>query len=159
MSDRQDIAAPAILERARPDIRQLATQAKLPGLIFLALLVLGLLDPRIVSSGNLSNIVIHGADHGAADAGLRLVARFHRLARQRHIGDGDDQNRGYADPGIAAGPGVGLLIGGLNGFLIADTGINPLVAKFGMANVVTALASTVSGGFPVPGIPEAFTDA
>ncbi|RWO86332.1 hypothetical protein [Mesorhizobium sp.] len=91
--------------------------------------------------------------------GFDLSLGFTVSLVQRHIGDGDDQNRGYADPGIAAGPGVGLPIGGLNGFLIADTGINPLVAKFGMANVVTALASTVSGGFPVPGIPEAFTDA
>ncbi|MER9215999.1 ABC transporter permease [Mesorhizobium sp. M0663] len=169
MSDRPDMAAPVVLDRARPDIRQFAAQAKLPGLVFLALLVLGLLDPRIVSSGNLWNIAIQTS----------YLALFAMAQTMVLLTRGFDLSLGFTVSlvsvisamvmtgsgdmpilwGIVAGLGVGLLIGGLNGFLIAGVGINPLVTTLGMANIVMALASTVSGGFPVPGIPEAFTDA
>ncbi len=60
---------------------------------------------------------------------------------------------------VLAGFGTGLAVGAVNGVLIAGAGINPLVTTLGMANILLALASTVSGGFPVPGVPAAFTEA
>jgi ribose transport system permease protein len=68
---------------------------------------------------------------------------------------------GGGDASILYGIGTGVLIaagiGLANGLLIAGIGINPLVTTLGMANMVMALASTISGGFPVTGLPRGLT--
>jgi ribose transport system permease protein len=59
--------------------------------------------------------------------------------------------------GLLAGLAVGLAVGLVNGLLVAGVGINPLVTTLGVANIVMALAATVSNGFPVTGAPATFT--
>ena len=52
---------------------------------------------------------------------------------------------------------IGCAIGAVNGFLIAYLAINPFVVTLGTMSIVTGLATTISNGFPVFGVPVAFT--
>ena len=54
---------------------------------------------------------------------------------------------------LAAGLGAGLVIGGVNGFLVSIIGVNPFIVTLGTYNILLALSSTVTGGFPVSGFP------
>jgi ribose transport system permease protein len=54
---------------------------------------------------------------------------------------------------LAAGLGVGLVIGATNGFFVAVVGVNPFIVTLGTYNILLALSSTVTGGFPVSGFP------
>ncbi|MDC7744393.1 ABC transporter permease [Rhizobium binxianense] len=52
---------------------------------------------------------------------------------------------------------IGCAIGAVNGLLIAYLEINPFVVTLGTMSILTGLATTISNGFPVFGVPEAFT--
>jgi ribose transport system permease protein len=52
---------------------------------------------------------------------------------------------------------IGCIIGAVNGFLIAYLDINPFVVTLGTMSIVTGVATTISNGFPVFGVPEAFS--
>jgi ribose transport system permease protein len=54
---------------------------------------------------------------------------------------------------LAAGLGVGLVIGAVNGLFVAVVGINPFIVTLGTYNILLALSATVTGGFPVSGFP------
>jgi ribose transport system permease protein len=54
---------------------------------------------------------------------------------------------------LAAGLGVGLVIGAVNGFFVSIVGVNPFIVTLGTYNILLALSSTVTGGFPVSGFP------
>jgi ribose transport system permease protein len=58
--------------------------------------------------------------------------------------------------GMGAALLIGAAIGLTNGVLIAGFQLNALVVTLGMANIILALASTVSGGFPITGLPPVF---
>lgn len=55
--------------------------------------------------------------------------------------------------GFCAAIGVALLVGMGNGFSVTVLRINPFVATLGMWYIVLTFSSTVSGGFPVSGLP------
>ena len=57
---------------------------------------------------------------------------------------------------VAAGLGVGLLIGLANGFLVTRVGINPLITTLGMLGMVRGLAYVLSGGLTQPVLDQAF---
>jgi ribose transport system permease protein len=59
--------------------------------------------------------------------------------------------------GVASGLLVGAVIGAVNGALVAFANINPFIVTLGTFNALLALSSTVSGGFPVAGLPEGLT--
>ncbi len=54
---------------------------------------------------------------------------------------------------LAVGLGLGLVIGAVNGLFVAVVGINPFIVTLGTYNILLALSSTVTGGFPVSGFP------
>lgn len=62
--------------------------------------------------------------------------------------------------GLWGGMAVGVLVGGLagfvNGFLIAKARIPPFIATLGMLVAARGLALTLSGGLPVSGLPREF---
>ena len=144
---------------------------RLPLLIGIAsiLILFGLLEPRILSLANLRNIAVQTsylALFAMAQTMVILVRGFDLslgftvslvsvLASMAMVGMGGSD---LAIPlGLAAGLLVALAVGLVNGLLIAQIGINPLVTTLGMANIIMALASTVSNGFPVTGAPAGFT--
>jgi len=65
--------------------------------------------------------------------------------------------------GIALGVGMGLLIGvgvgAVNGLLVAYGRINPFIATLATMSIFTGIATTISGGFPIFNLPDAFNFA
>lgn len=53
---------------------------------------------------------------------------------------------------------VSASVGCVNGFAVAVLGVNPFVVTLATWNIVLTLASTVSNGFPIDGLPVAFGD-
>lgn len=59
----------------------------------------------------------------------------------------------------AAGLGIGLAIGTLNGICVAVFRINPFVVTLGVQGICLGFATTLSDGFPVFNLPRPFTNA
>jgi ribose transport system permease protein len=167
LANETHVAAAVAQRRIAPDSRGVAAHLRLPAAIAVILVGFSLVDPKIVSSGNLWNIAIQTSYLALFAMAQTMVL----LTRGFDLSLGVTVSlvsvvsamvmTGLGDApillAIAAGLGVGLAIGLANGALIAAVGINPLITTLGIANIVMALASTVSGGFPVPGIPAKFT--
>jgi ribose transport system permease protein len=60
-------------------------------------------------------------------------------------------------PAIMMGLGTGLVIGLINGLIIAELGINPFITTLGMMSLVRGMLMVVTGGQNISGLPEAFT--
>lgn len=60
--------------------------------------------------------------------------------------------------GILAGLLTGLVVGLVNGFCVAWLAINPFIVTLATMNILLALSSTITGGFPVTELPENFSD-
>lgn len=59
---------------------------------------------------------------------------------------------------ILVGMGIGLLVGLFNGFFVSLIRINPFVVTLATFNILLALSSTVTKGFPVAGFPPQLGD-
>ena len=150
-------------------VKDIARGLMMPLAILGALLIFGFVEPRILSWDNLHNIAVQTS----------YLAIFAMAQTMVILTRGFDLSLGFtvslvsvgasmamvsmgaSETAILVGMGAGVLIalcvGLANGLLIAGIGINPLVTTLGMANIVMAVASTISGGFPVTGIPAGFT--
>jgi ribose transport system permease protein len=56
--------------------------------------------------------------------------------------------------GLGAGFGLGIACGLFNGMVIALLGVNPFVATLGSYNIAIGVATTLSAGRPVQGVPK-----
>lgn len=137
----------------------------LPLAIMAALLLFGLLEPRVLTAANLRNIAVQTS----------FLAIFSMAQCVVILTRGFDLSLGFCVSlvsvaaamamvatgsmvyGIAAGLSVGLAVGISNGLLIGGIGLNPLVTTLGTSYILLALASTISGGFPVPSLPAEFS--
>ncbi|WP_434724123.1 ABC transporter permease [Mesorhizobium sp. RIZ17] len=150
-------------------LKELLRAARLPIAIVVVLILFGLVEPRVLSLGNFRNIALQAS----------YLAIFAMAQTMVLLTRGFDLSLGYTvslvsvaasmamvamgggDASILYGVGAAVLIAGAiglaNGVLIAGIGINPLVTTLGMANMVLAFASTISGGFPVTGLPKGLT--
>jgi ribose transport system permease protein len=59
--------------------------------------------------------------------------------------------------GLLAAIAIGLLIGAVNGVIVAYLDINPFVVTLGTMSIVGGIATTASGGFPIFDVPAAFS--
>lgn len=136
----------------------------LPGALGLMLGGFALVEPRTVSVENLLNILMQSSYLMVFTLAQMLVL----LTR------GFDLSLGAAGSAVSvvvallvtgeAGVGLGSLlalglaaaIGAINGSVVAWLRVNPFVATLGMLNICLGLASTISGGRPVSGLPEGF---
>jgi len=126
-------------------------------------------QPRVVSPGNLLNIAVQASYLTILAAAQILVL----LTRGFDLSIGMTVSLvsvvaalamtagGHAGPeavlfGIAAGLGTGAAVGAINGALVSLVGVNPFVVTLGMFNILLALSSIVSSGFPVQGLPAGF---
>jgi ribose transport system permease protein len=71
-------------------------------------------------------------------------------------------NAGASDPivvaaGLAAGLGLGALVGLFNGAFVSGLEINPFVVTLGSLNICLGVATTISGGSPVFNVPDVFS--
>nr|WP_157331560.1 ABC transporter permease [Bradyrhizobium cajani] len=60
--------------------------------------------------------------------------------------------------GLSAGFGLGIACGLFNGVVIALLGVNPFVATLGSYNIAIGIATTLSSGRPVQGVPKIFSE-
>ena len=59
--------------------------------------------------------------------------------------------------GLAAGLGVGALVGLFNGGFVSWLAINPFIVTLGSLNICLGLSTTISGGSPVFNVPDVFS--
>jgi len=58
---------------------------------------------------------------------------------------------------VLLGLGVGVLIGLVNGFIIAEIGINPFITTLGMMSLARGMLMVVTDGQNISGLPDSFT--
>ena len=142
-------------------------------LVVAALLGFALVDASVLSARNLRNILVQtsyttvfacaqmfvilvrGFDLSLG-AGVSLISVVAALVTTSLL---DAAPAGPAvAAGIAAAIATGVLLGLFNGACTAWLGVNPFVVTLGSMNIAFGLASMVSGGRPVFGVPDAFSD-
>ncbi|KAA9367434.1 MULTISPECIES: ABC transporter permease [Ochrobactrum] len=143
------------------------TSLVLPLAILATLLLFGLVEPRVWSLGNIQNIIVQASFLAI----FAMAQTFVILTRGFDLSLGCNISlisvvsamvmvNGGDGTSVLLGMGAALLtgaaIGLTNGVLIAGFQLNALVVTLGMANIILALASTVSGGFPLTGLPPVF---
>ena len=133
-------------------------------ILILMVIIMSAVKPVFIKSANIINIFKQVAVIGTLAYGVTLII----------ITGGIDLSSGsvVALVGVVtaslAGPtgnifiamAVGLLVGaacgGVNGFILAKTGIPPFIVTLGMMTVARGLALTYSGGRPISDIAESF---
>jgi len=135
-----------------------------PIVLLIAAIAMAIAEPRFVSAGNLVNMLLQTS----------LLAIFAYAQMFPLISRGFDLSLGatvslasviaavtmasassLGEPvavlcGILAGVASALLVGAVNGGLVAGVGLNPFIVTLGTWNIVGGIASSVTGGFPVP---------
>ena len=161
---------PAVAERRRP-LAAFGAQAVLLLLIVLMEAVFALIEPRIVSHGNVLNVLQQASYLVVLTVAQTLVilTRGFDLSLGTTVSAvsvasalvltayGDTPAAWVLALGIAAGLGVGLAVGLFNGLLVAAVGVNPFIATLASLNICLGLATTISGGKPVFGVPDGFS--
>jgi ribose transport system permease protein len=142
-------------------------------LVLATLLGFALVDQNVLTARNLRNILIQtsyttifacaqmfvilvrGFDLSLG-AGVSLISVVVALVTTAVLGDG---SAGLAvAAGIGAALAAGFALGLFNGACTAWLGVNPFVVTLGSMNIAFGLASTISGGRPVFGVPDEFSD-
>ena len=145
----------------------------LPFLIVAMELGVSLLEPRVLSLRNVTNVLVQSSYlllfasaqmvvilTGGFDLSLGMAVSVISVATAlvtTALAAAGMPAWLIAVAGIATGLGVGLLIGIFNGTFVSWVGINPFVVTLGSLNICYGLATTISGGRPVFGVPDAFT--
>jgi len=159
---------------AAPPRRRLGTIGNQGALLLLLVAMeagFALVQPRIVSLGNVLN-VLHQASYllvltiaqtlviltRGFDLSLGTTVSAVSVASALVLtGFGDDPVWWVLVLGIAAGLAMAGCVGLFNGVLIAGIGVNPFIATLASLNICLGLATTISGGKPVFGVPDAFS--
>jgi len=152
----------------------LLIQALLPMALVVLLLGFAYVEPRVLSSGNLVNILIQGS-YLVVFASAQMMVIITRgfdlslgtcvsavsvIAALAMTGafSGGGETTGFAIAmGIALGLGMGLLVGLFNGFAVAFLRVNPFVATLGSLNICLGIATMASDGRPVFNVPREFS--
>lgn len=149
----------------------IGNQPVLLALIVLMEIVFVSIEPRIASRGNMLNvmqqasyllvftvaqtlvILTRGFDLSLGTT-VSAVGVASALVLASH---GDDPAWWVLALGIAAGLAFGFAVGLFNGVLVAGVGVNPFIATLASLNICLGIATTISGGAPVFGVPDGFS--
>ncbi len=149
-------------------------RAILPIALLALLLGFAAADPRVVSPGNIVNILqqtsylvmfamaqtvvilTRGFDLALGPT-VSMVSVGVALAMAGMVGHGAG-TAAILLVGFLAGFGLGWGVGLFNGVLIAGLGVGPFVTTLGSYNIAVGVATTLSGGRPVQGVPDAFAN-
>ncbi len=156
-----------------PALRPHLGQAVMPMVLLALLLGFAAVDGRVLSPANLLNIAQQASYLAlfAMAQSVVILARGFDLAlgptvSMASVGAALAMAAAVAaghDPGVVlilglgAGLGLGAACGLANGLAIAVLGVNPFVATLGSYNIATGIATTLSGGHPVQGVPPLFS--
>jgi len=145
----------------------------LPILIVAMELGVYLIEPRVLSIGNLRNILIQSSylvlfasaqmvviltrgfdlSLGASVSAISVASALVMTG----LDAGDVAPWIVVLAGLVTGLGLGFLVGLFNGGIISWLGINPFVVTLGSLNICLGLATTISGGRPVFNVPDPFS--
>jgi ribose transport system permease protein len=170
-----DINSSGRIAPARPLWSRLPlVQAVLPAALLVLLLGFALEDPRVISAGNIVNILqqtsylvifamaqtvvilTRGFDLALGPT-VSMVSVGVALAMAKLVG-ADSYTVVVLLIGFLTGLTLGCGVGLFNGVLIAGLGVSPFVTTLGSYNIATGIATTMSGGRPVQGVPDRFAD-
>ncbi|MFE2043347.1 ABC transporter permease [Streptomyces sp. NPDC059477] len=143
----------------------------LPVLLLALIITFAVIEPRFLSTENLTNVARQLSFLGIVAVGqmLYLVTRHYDLSNGACVALSSIVcamvMTSLADSGPAtaillgclAGIGVGLVLGLLNAVLIAVFRISAFMVTLGTASVATGTALLLSGGTPVVGLPPEFS--
>lgn len=174
MSDLDLSPAPATTSGPqRPVVQGLLWQAALPLALVALLLGFAAVDSAVLTPGNLVNIV-QQASYLALFAMAQTVVI---LTRGFDLALGPTVSMvsvgaalamagaaaGGTEPvavlliGLTAGFALGAACGLFNGLVVACLRVSPFVATLGSYNIAIGIATTMSGGRPVQGVPDLFS--
>lgn len=134
-------------------------------LIFgLLVVVLVMASPSFRTLDNLVNIVEQQSIIGVVACGMLLMIVLGGFdlsvgavgAASSVLAAGVMSRYGIAS-GICAALALGVVVGFVNGVLVARIGINPFVATLGMQTLITGLLFVFTNAQPVYGVPDSFT--
>ena len=152
---------------------RLLWQAALPIALVALLLAFAAVDGRVLSPANLLNIaqqtsylalfamaqtvviLTRGFDLALGPA-VSMVSVGAALAMASAVAGGNDPVTVLL-LGLAAGFALGAACGLFNGVVVAYLGVSPFVATLGSYNIAIGIATTLSGGRPVQGVPDLFS--
>ncbi|NTJ61695.1 ABC transporter permease [Agrobacterium rhizogenes] len=132
--------------------------------LILIVAVFATLVPGFISERNLINILQQSSINACLALGMTLViisggidlsvgptgAIAAVISASLMVG-------GYPIPlAIAAGLGIGVVCGLINGFLVAFVGLQPFIVTLGTLSTYRAIALIYTGGNPVLGLPQGF---
>ncbi len=145
----------------------------LPVIIVLMEVGFSLIEPRVLSTRNLVN-VLQQSSYLVVFASAQMVVILTRgfdlslgttvsavsvasALVMTSLADAGWSMGIVVAAGLVVGMGLGLLVGLFNGFFISWLGVNPFVVTLGSLNVCLGIATTISGGRPVFNVPDAFS--
>ena len=152
---------------------QLFWRAMLPIALVVLLLGFAAVDSRVLSPTNLLNIaqqtsylalfamaqtvviLTRGFDLALGPA-VSMVSVGTALAMAGTTATGHDTTVVLL-AGLGAGFGLGIACGLFNGVVVAILGVSPFVATLGSYNIAIGVATTLSSGRPVQGVPNLFS--
>src|SRR5690606_30409239 len=147
------------------DLSTVGRHLILPAFIVILGLGAAIIEPRFISAANLGNLAIQlmplliiavGQAFAIINGGLDLSMGA-VLSLAGVVGALIMQDAGVA-AGVSAMLVTGVLVGALNGFIIAYLQTSPLVVTLGMLSVAQAIALMLVKGTPIYNITPAFID-
>lgn len=157
----------------RRELGRMLWQAALPIALIALLLAFAAVDGRVLSPANLLNIaqqtsylalfamaqtvviLTRGFDLALGPT-VSMVSVGAALAMAGAVAGGNDPVTVLL-LGLAAGFALGAACGLFNGVVVAYLGVSPFVATLGSYNIAIGIATTLSGGRPVQGVPDLFS--
>lgn len=132
--------------------------------LILIVAVFATLVPGFISERNLINILQQSSINACLALGMTLVIISGGIdlsvgptAAIAAVISASLMVAGYPIPlAIAAGLGIGVVCGLVNGFLVAFVGLQPFIVTLGTLSTYRAIALIYTGGNPVLGIPQGF---
>jgi ribose transport system permease protein len=161
-------------DRAKPLSVRWLWNAMLPAALVVLLLGFAMFDHGVLSPANLLNIaqqtsylalfamaqtvviLTRGFDLALGPT-VSMVSVGTALAMAGATATGHDTGTVLLG-GLGAGFGLGIACGLFNGVVIALLGVNPFVATLGSYNIAIGIATTLSSGRPVQGVPKLFSE-
>lgn len=174
MSDLELSVAAKDAERPGSASARWLWSAVLPVALTMLLLGFAAVDRGVLSTANLINIaqqtsylalfamaqtvviVTRGFDL-ALGPSVSMVSVGTALAMAAATASGHDASVTLL-AGLGVGFGLGIACGLFNGVVIALLGVNPFVATLGSYNIAIGVATTLSSGRPVQGVPKLFSE-
>ncbi len=170
-----DAAKASGLDTAKPTRQVILAQLLLPIALVVMFLGFAVVEPKVVSLGNINNIltqasylfifscaqmvviITRGFDLSIG-TNVSAVSVLIALVMTGMVGPEGEGMFWAVSLGILTGLGFGLSVGLFNGVVVSWLRVNPFVTTLGSLNICLGVASMASDGRPVFHVPRAFSE-